>query len=358
MNPLRIESVAVEPIEHPLRDPILRHGRPVQTRGAIRVTLHDGSGARGVGEAWPLVSAGTEPMHETAESILRLRPELEGARLTLPQLLDRLDAELAATPAARAGFDMAAHDLDARLRGLPLASRLGAAPGAAVRVNAVLGSADVETTVRLSRAACAAGYTSIKLKVGATKPSVDIDRVAAVRDAVGRDVELRVDANGAWPPELALEILRTLEASRISLAEQPVVGGDLDGLAWVHARSPIPIGADESLADAAGRARLLRGDLASVAVVKLMVAGGLRPAAELCAAARDRGIPTLVTTTFDGPIATAAALHLAAACGSPTLAHGLDASSTLACRFPGALVPSGGILRITDDPGLSVAEHA
>jgi o-succinylbenzoate synthase len=349
-----LAAIEITPVACAMHRAIARHGAPIEQRLGLRVMLRDALGHSGFGEAWPLVAAGTESLRETDAAARTARRALLHRTLPLPAVLALLERELPDAPAARAAFDIAAHDLAARRRGVPVAVYLGAPAEAEVAVNAMLGAGDIAETVGLARAACDAGYRALKLKVGAAALSADVARVAAVRAAVGAGVCLRVDANGAWTKEEALDVLGALARYDVSLVEQPVRADALDALAYVHARSPIPVAADESLATAEGRARLLGGALASVAVIKLMVQGGLGPAAALCAAARRCAVRTLVTTTLDGPVATAAALHLAAAQGTKTFAHGLDAAAHVAGAFPKALVPVQGRLAVRQTPGLAL----
>jgi len=228
----------------------------------------------------------------------------------------------------------------------------GAPDTASVDVNAVAGAGDAEAAADAARAARRAGYGTLKLKVGGIAPDAEQARIAAVRSAVGDALRLRIDANGAWSAEQALLLLEQLEPFALELAEQPVPAGDLTGLCRLHRTSRTPIAADESLALAEGRAALLAGELASIAVLKPMVLGGLGPAVALATAARARGIPSIVTTTFEGPLGAAAALHLAAAIGSADLAHGLAAADSIDAPFPPMLQPQGGRLRLLPVLGL------
>ena len=349
---LRLENITLDHVELALHDALPRGGKTLERRRGVRVTLHDSSGLCGRGEALPLPSAGTEPMHDVAEATLQTRQDLLQRTCTLEELLKRLEQRLRDLPATRCAFDVAAHDLEARVRGVPVAARLDPEPARRVEVNALVGAHDPGVCVREAEQALLRGYRTLKLKLGNASAATDVQRVQEVRAAVGPDVRLRVDANGAWSRDGALHILERIAPFAIELAEQPTPPLALDDLAWLHARSPVPVAADESLATAAGRARLLTKDLASVAIVKPMVLGGLSPALDLCRQAAARGLRVVVTTTLDGPIATAAALHLAAAGGSPTLAHGLASCEVVDADFPDALVPRDGVLHLSPEPGL------
>jgi o-succinylbenzoate synthase len=349
---LKLERIELGPAAHALRTPLVRAGATLRERRGFRLTLHSACGAWGVGEALPLPELGTETLVEADEALRALVRRFAGASLELAELAHEIERAAPGAPAARCALDVAAHDLAARLMQRPVAALLAAAPRCAVEVNALLPAADLAGTLEAARAALAQGYRTLKLKVGAGDADTDRRRIAALRDDCGGALRLRLDANGAWSASDALRALDALAPLDIELVEQPVAARDLDGLAWLHARSPIPLAADEALASEAGRERLCSGELGSVAVLKPMVLGGLGPAVRLARAAAARGIEVVVTTALDGPIATAAALHLACAVGAPARAQGLAAADSLATPFPGALVPVRGALALAPRVGL------
>jgi o-succinylbenzoate synthase len=314
--------------------------------------LRGPSGAVGVGEALPLPTSGTEEIERTAERLDSLGSTLTGSSGKLGALLDCVDEVLGDAPAARCAADTALHDLEGQRAGLPVSRLLGEAVASSVPVNAVLGDRTLAETLSEARNATAAGYTTLKLKVGRERVGEDLERIAAVRDALASDVRLRLDANGAWSADTALEFVRGAEDLDLELIEQPVPADDLPGLARLARESTIPIALDETLALPQRREEALEGRLGSVVIVKPMVLGGLRESARLARAAVERGFRVVVTTTFEGPVGTAAALHLAAVVGDVRLASGLASADVIAASFPSWLVPDRGTLRCSADPGL------
>lgn len=329
---------------------------PLRERSGARVEIFDEDGHRGTGEALPLPDFGTESAEACDAAIARIRAALEGEQGSLDALLDRVDAAAPDAPAARCAVDIALHDLEGQRRGIPVAALLSDAPRLAVRVGALLGGGDaIEADIRIA-AAIARGQDTFKLKVGGAPAHEETRRILAVRARLGRTLRLRLDANGAWSADEAIERLAVLAPLDIELVEQPVAASDLEGMRRVHAASRIPIAADESLARAEGRHALVRGDLASIAVLKPMLLGGLRASARLGRDATRAGVRCFVTTTFEGPVGTAAAAHLAAAVSDPSLANGLPSIDWIHARFPEELEPDEGCLRISTDPGLGLEE--
>jgi o-succinylbenzoate synthase len=342
-------------VSYRLRTALETSRGPVRERTGARVEIFDEDGHRGAGEALPLPDFGTESPAECDTALARVRAALEGESGSLDALLDRVEAAAPDAPAARCAVDIALHDLEGQRRGIPVAALLSDAPRLAVRVSALLGGDALEADIRIA-AAIARGQDTFKLKIGGAPAPEETRRILAMRARLGRTLRLRLDANGAWSADEAIERLAVLAPLDIELVEQPVAASDLAGMRRVHAASRIPIAADESLARAEGRHALVRGDLASIAVLKPMLLGGLRASARLARDATRAGVRCFVTTTFEGPVGTAAAAHLAAAVSDPSLANGLPSIDWIHARFPEELEPDEGCLRISTDPGLGLEE--
>jgi muconate cycloisomerase len=167
-------------------------------------------------------------------------------------------------------------------------------------------------------------------------------------------VRLRGDVNGAWSEKTASAALAPLADLGLELLEQPVAAEDLDALARLARGSRVPIAADEALALPAARARLTRGILTPIAVLKPGLLGGLRAASLLARGAAASGVRVLITTSFDGPLGTAAALHLAAAVADPELACGLATLEALEGDWPATLLPVEGTLTLSSGIGLGL----
>jgi o-succinylbenzoate synthase len=194
------------------------------------------------------------------------------------------------------------------------------------------------------------GYPGVKVKVGRTDPGDDLDLVAAVRDAVGPAVTLRVDANGAWDIDAAEAMIGRLARFDLELVEQPVAA--LDDLARLRRRVDVRVAADESVRSLGDARCLAVLEAADVIVLKVQPLGGLRAALQVAEAA---GVPALVTSMRETSVGIAAGLALAAALPELPYACGL------AARMPGGdvvrdpLVPVDGhmrVRRVEPDPEL------
>ena len=344
---MKLQGIHVEPVHYELRAPLRTTLGEIFARIGFRIRLRDESGAEGFGETLPLPEAGTEELSDTGRAIADVATLCSGHTYGLSGLLDLLEERLPHAPAARCAFDVAAHELEAAVRGTQITSLLGEPQLDSVRVVAMISASDPAKSVDEAVTAVGHGYRTLELRVGLDPADDDVDRVRAVRAAVGPEVRIRIDAGGAWSYRTALETLGHLAELDIELVEQPVAADDLDSLRFLHERSPIPVAVAATLAARRGRDAFLRGNLAAIAVVEPMVLGGLRRSLRLAKRATSLGLRACVATTLEGPTTTRAALQLAAVLPDSGLDHRLPGADAISGSFPDALAPQHGLLRVS-----------
>ena len=317
----------------PFRQPFATaHGTQTVRRGVL-LQLHTDSGAVGLGEAAPIPGSPPQVWSDVATLLTAVSSLLSDNQLEkIPDAVGPVAyLHPAAVAAVRCGLDTAVCDLLAQAEDVPLRQWLHREASETVPVNATIAAPDAALAASAAAKARAAGFPCVKLKVGmAASVEVERERVAAVRQAIGPQLKLRLDANGAWGVERAVRTIQALEPYDIELVEQPVAGGDTEALRRVGRAVNTPIAADEAVNSVAAADRLLRADSAQALVIKPMVVGGLRPARQIIERAQAQGVSCIVTTTLDTGIGTAAALHLAATLPSPGLACGLATGGLLA----------------------------
>lgn len=302
----------------PLARPLETASGTIESRRGFLVRV--GADPPGTGEATPL-PGWTEPLEASRTALRSVLPELEADADIVPESLQR-------TPAARHAVSLAVADRRARRDRRPLYRSLGGDRRVdTLPVNATLGDGSVGRTVREAQAAIGAGFACLKVKVGARSVDRDVDRVAAVRDAVGPDVDLRVDANGVWTRAQGRRAVDAFTDLGVSVIEQPLDPADLEGHAALR-DGPAAIAIDESLASV-DPADVMDAGAADALVLKPMVLGGIDRARAAGIEAGRRGIDTIVTTTVDGVVARTAAVHLAASLPDP-LPSGLATADRLA----------------------------
>lgn len=345
---MTIRSVRVIPFAIPLRRPLATAYRTPAVRHGAIVILTDTAGRQGVGEATPHPAA-------APHALATMRRDLAGAAHWLGGAdAGRLDQLLAETArlgrAAAMGVDMALHDLVARATDRPVSALLGGAVRAVVPASALLvGESDAECAAAARRAA-AAGFAVAKLKLGRAGDRA-LARVVTVRTAAP-SLALRCDANGAWTPAAAVAVARRLGRLGIAWLEQPVPADDVEGLARVRRDGGVAVAADEAVRDRVAVARL--AGHADVVVLKLVQLGGLAAARTVAADAVRHGLRVTVTTGFETGLATAAALHLAAALPDPLEPCGLATASLLAGDLVAAPAADRPHMSVPERPGLGV----
>lgn len=348
-----ITRVSAETVTAPLHTEFVTALRRTSDVETVVVTITDADGRTGRGEApqtWRITGqslAGATacidgPIHDAV--IGCDADDLNGC-------LDRVDDAVVGNSAAKAAMDVALHDLWARTRNLPLVEALG---GTATSIATVvtLAAGDAEQLASAASQRVSEGFTTLKVKVG-VDPAGDLARLAAIRQAVGPQVGIRVDANQGWSPKEAVRIIRGMEDSAldIELVEQPTPAHDLEGLAHVTGSVDTTILADESVHSVRDLTAVIATRAADAVNVKLAKCGGLRAARTLMELARAHDIKTTVGSMMEGPIGVGAIAALAAARGVDITAD-LDAAWWLADQSNG-LRYADGALHLPDGSGLS-----
>ncbi|MHB8959793.1 MAG: mandelate racemase/muconate lactonizing enzyme family protein [Candidatus Limnocylindrales bacterium] len=218
-----------------------------------------------------------------------------------------------------------------------------------VGVNATLPSIGPSASAEAARQSVSAGFRTLKLKAGAERETqVLVDRVRAVREAVGPDVRLRLDVNGAWDLETATDRLEALGRFALEYVEQPLAGDDPAAMAELRRRVRVPLAADETVTSVRAARLLLDAGAVDVLVVKPVRVGGLVAAAEVADLAADRGVPVVISTLFETGVGIAAGLALAAALpevrGGGRLGHAPDHGLATAGLLEHDLLEEGLIL--------------
>jgi o-succinylbenzoate synthase len=317
----------------------------INVRHTYLVRLETAAGLAGFGECAPLPAAGTETPQEAHAALQELLPACRGpAAVDFPAVLGRARA----TPAARCAVESALLDLAARTRNIPLYRYLQPQAPDTVAVSAALGRLDAAFATRL-RDALDRGFRVLKVKLGVYPPGEELQHLEAACRLLPAGITLRLDANGAWTPAMATEVISALAGLPVESLEEPLARPDPAALHALQARVGFPLALDESLAGP-DREILLAEPPVRRLVLKPMVLGGLLPALELQRCATRAGLQVVVTSTLEGSLGLWAAAHLAAACDAG-LAHGLATADWLVDARQ-APVADGGCLRMPETPGL------
>lgn len=317
-------------------------GRSITTV-VVELTDDRFPGLVGLGEGYPDRFYGETP--ETMAALFPLLLGAIGAPDASPEGLRAAglasEAEIRWNGAAKCAVDIALHDLVGKVLGLPV-HRVLDLPAEIPPTDFTLGLD--EPAVVAERARRAMAFPALKIKVGGTADLPTLEAVRAVYSG-----PLRVDANTAWTPRVAAELLPLLVDLGVELIEQPFPPRRLDWLADLQAGSPLPIVADESAVTIEDLDSLV-GVVAGVNV-KLAKCGGVGAAARMLARARELGFRTFVGCMEETSIGIAASAAVA------SLAEWVDLDGNLLLAddpFEGLELDEGHHWGLTDAPGLGV----
>jgi L-Ala-D/L-Glu epimerase / N-acetyl-D-glutamate racemase len=351
-----IETVTATQVTTPLHTPFATALRRTTTTDTVVVQVTDSDGVTGWGEA-PQVWQVTGESLAGAEACVRGPLTAAVAGRDPEQLVETgraVAGAVAANHGAKAAVDVALHDLVARRHGITLVQLLG---GTRLQVptDVTLAAGGASDLAEAARLRAGEAFTVLKTKVG-TDAATDVERVRAVREAVGDKVRIRLDANQGWSAREAVRVISALEDAQldVELVEQPVPAADLEGMAWIAARVSTPIMADESVYGVRDLLEVVRRRAADLVNVKLAKCGGLQAARTLLELAHAQGMGSIVGSMMETHIGVGAAASLVAAVGTSATSD-LDAA-WWAERSPvvGGMTYDGATVVLPDAPGLGI----
>jgi o-succinylbenzoate synthase len=312
---MKIFDITVGRMAIPLKKPFKTALRTVDVVDDVIVKITADNGMIGYGEAAPTAVITGDTTASISYAVVNIiGKQLAGMELeNIEAIMERLDSSMVKNTSAKAAVDIAIYDLWGQLYNAPL-FRLWGGYRSEIRTDITISVNEPEQMARDSAEAVGLGYNTLKIKVG--KDSLrDIERIKAIRGAVGYDIALRIDANQGWKPKEAVRTLRKIEDEGllIELVEQPVPAHDIEGLKHVTDNVSIPVMADESVFTPLDALKIMQMRAADLINIKLMKTGGIHNALKICAMAEVHGIECMMGCMLEGKISVTAAAHLAAA---------------------------------------------
>ena len=327
------------------------HGGMATREGAI-LTITTDTDMHGIGEIAPLPAFGGETLVDACKALAEVIPRLRESPLdTALQTIQSMPLSVAC------GLEMALLDIQSKRDGYDIGMLLSDGPFRnLIPVNAVIGAQSVEDVFVSALNAKQRGFACVKLKVGSTNnPTIEIERIAAARSALGPDIHLRLDANEAWTLAEAKAILSQCVSYRIQYVEQPLSRRDLTGIQHLRRTVSIPIAVDEAIHSLESARRVMRYGAADILVIKPQLAGGLYTSRQIINEAAQHSIQCVITTTIESGISLAAALHLAASSPEITLECGLATQHLLVDNLiREEFVIRDSMMKVPTGPGLGV----
>ena len=278
----------------------------------VKIFTDEGITGWGEGSPFPMI------VGETQESDLALARDfakllLGKNALDIKGCMKLINDFVPNNPTVKSAYDMALYDIASQHAGVPLYKFLKGEKKVLLTDHTI----SIGTPAEMADAALklkARGVTILKLKVGSAKKAAeDIDRVKAVRAAVGDEVPLRLDANQGWSREDAIEILRALENDGIQFCEQPVKHYDYDGLKQIGHAVTVPVMADESCFYAYQAKYIAENKICPHINIKLAKSGGILEAIEIANITQENGITCMLGGMIESKLALTANAHFACA---------------------------------------------
>ncbi|MDH3702847.1 MAG: mandelate racemase/muconate lactonizing enzyme family protein [Alphaproteobacteria bacterium] len=352
-----ISQVEVFSIGMPLVGTFTSGGVSKNMTKCVVLRITDSDGAVGISSIDPstrALSPNTAP-----ELAVALRDVVGPALIgedpgNINRIVERTTRLTPAQPGTAAGVELACIELVCRRQGIALYDYVGGAVLDEVLFNGWVGELPADEAAAEAKQWQDAGFKSLKIKVG-NEVAKDSERVMAVREAVGADMKLRMDANQQCDVAQALALCHAVQSCDMQLFEQPTPKDDLEGLARVRREGGVPIMADESISDHASLIRVIKAECADFVKFGIKQAGGLLPSARMLATAEAAGLPVVLGHGFGLDLSTMAEIMLGAT--SHNIVPGLECVGPLKVVDTVAttrLDIGSGSLALPSGPGLGI----
>jgi o-succinylbenzoate synthase len=352
---MKITDIKIKIVTIPLLTPFKTALRTVTEIENILVTVLTDSNLTGFGGAAPTAVITGDTVGSIVAGIEHIRSNIIEMEIEQTEaVLQRLNRCLVGNTSAKAAVDMAIYDLNAKALDVPLYRLLGGMVNE-LETDITISLDTLDKMVAESKLKVDDGFSTLKVKVGSA-PDFDIERLQAIRAAVGSDVKIRIDANQGWSAKDAVWVGKELEKRdiHIELMEQPVLARDYEGLKFVRDNISIPVVADESVFSPQDALKLVTMGAVDGLNIKLMKCGGIYNALKIVAIAEAAGVPCMIGSMMESHVSVAAAAHLAA---SQTNIYRYDLDAPLFCSSnpgDGGIKYQGAGIDLSDQPGLGI----
>lgn len=356
---MKISEMEVMAVKVPTIIPYALSFGTVTAATSVLIRLHTDSGIFGIGDTSPCPGFSEESPESVVNILSRyLAPAIQGMDPNNVVLIHRrMDDAVKGNSFAKAAIGIALYDIMGKHFNVPAYELLGGCFRKEFPLLWPLMGADASTNVKEAKKAVRNGYRSVMIKVGHNDPEVEVERVAAVRAAIGDKILLIPDANQGWTPQTAIQCIGKMEAYRVAWVEQPVPRWDVDGLVRVREAVHTPIAADESLSSIYDALILAKRNAVDIVSIKLQKSEGFFKAKKIAAIMEAANIPIFINSMIETGGSVAASLHFAASTGN-VIPFSAALMSTLRLKDDilkkGDLKIENAVIRVTDRPGLGV----
>ena len=349
-----IQSVELYKLFVPLKEPFIISLGPIHNVQNVVVIIRTQDGCAGYGECSPYMTINGESVDTCFIVGQYFAQVLKGRNaLNIEECMAIMDRTIYANASIKSAFDIALHDIAGQHAGVPIYTLLGGANNKVLQTDMTVSIGDPQKmradAVRFQQE----GFPAIKVKLGDTLER-DVERVQAIREGIGMDIPLRIDANQGWrTADEAIAVLQALAPFNIEHCEEPIARWRYMELGRVSAASPIPIMADESLGDEHDAERLIGLKACQMFNIKLGKSSGFYKGHKIAQLGAEAGMEMQVGGFMESRLGMTAAAHLAL---SNDHIHHCDFDTPLMFTedpvIGGIQYRANGVIEVPDTPGL------
>jgi o-succinylbenzoate synthase len=353
---MKITDIKTTTLKAPLKTPFITALRRVDHLEDLVVIIECDNGLIGYGEGAPTPVITGETIGSMHAVIDFLRPYIIGKEIDdFELILNNIQTKILHNSTAKSALEIAMYDLKAKAEQLPLFKLLSGTK-TSFKTDITISINPTEQMIRDAVKAVNLGYDTLKIKVG-DDPLKDAERIVEIHRAIPDDITLRLDANQGWNAEETIHLLRNIEQKGIyaEFIEQPVPAHDIQGLKKIKQAVDTPVLADESVFSLLDAQKILEMRAADLINIKLAKCGGISHALKLADLCAEYEVKCMLGCMLEGPIAIAAALHVASAKADIITMLDLDGIALLASNpAQGCVIFDEYRLELGEEPGLGV----
>jgi L-Ala-D/L-Glu epimerase len=352
-----IQQIEIYKLLVPLKEPFVISLGPVNSVENIIVIIRTQDGCAGYGECSPYMSINGESIDtcfivgQYFAKVLKGRNALE-----IESCINIMDKTIYGNSSIKSAFDMALYDIAAQHSGVPLYKFLGGDNTKVLETDMTVSLGDPEKMKADAERFKQEGFPAIKVKLGESKEK-DVQRIAAIREGIGPNHPLRIDANQGWQSaDIAIDILQALGEYNIEHCEEPISRWRFMELSRVSAASPIAIMADESCGDEHDAERLIQLKACQMFNIKLGKSSGIFKALKIAEQGARAGMHMQVGGFMESRLGMTANAHLALA--NDHIVHCDFDTPLMFTEDPvigGMQYKEKGVIEVSETPGLGAA---
>lgn len=356
---LRIRQTELYKLSIPLIEPFSTSLGTEDSANNVLIKIITDEGIVGYGECSPYMPINGETPDTCLVVGQYFAQALKGRDpLKIGKCIKIMDEIIYGNTSIKSAFDMALYDIAAQHAGLPLYKFLGGENNKDIITDYTVSIGEPEKMAADALQIKEKGYPAIKVKLG-KEGAKDVERIKAIREKVGNEIPIRIDANQGWKVKEAIETLNALAAYNIQYCEEPIAKWKFMQLKKVRKNSPIPIMADESCGTHHDAERLIKLEACDMFNIKLVKTGGIYYAKQIAMMAEEANMPVQVGAMLESRLGMTAFAHFALS--SPAIEHYDFDTALMFSQDPvtdGIRYESNGLIHITDDPGLGASIDA